>query len=359
MIAWLHDLNPIAIEIIGFPIRWYGLSYAAGFFAGWLMLYAIARRGLALIPPERTADMVVTIAIGAVIGGRLGYVLIYQPSLIWDLSADFPWWGVLRINEGGMASHGGMIGAIIGCLIVSRGWRDKEGNVIGKAPPLHVIDLLAALCPIGLLLGRLANFINGELLGAIVTQPASDKAAPWWAVRYPQELLDPVRNAEVVRTDEQTAALYRLINQHRLGGESDGAASARIVDAVQQGQADVIAQLTPLISARHPSQLYQAFAEGIVVFVVCWFVWRKPRLPGVVGCWFLISYGVGRVITEFYRLPDAHLVQARIGGLSRGQWLSVLMVLIGVVALIILSRRGGKKLGGWMTGPRIEPASEG
>lgn len=351
MIAWLHDLSPVAIEIAGFPLRWYGLSYAAGFFLGWMLLYVVAKRGLALIPPERTADMVVTIAISAVLGGRLGYVLIYQPSLIWDVGGGFPWWGVLRINEGGMASHGGMIGGIIGCLIVSRGWRDKEGNVVGKSPPLHVIDLFAAMAPIGLLLGRLANFVNGELLGAIVTQPASGKTPPWWTVRYPQELLDPGHNADVQRTDEQISELYLLMNQHRLGAESDYAASARIIEAVQQGQADVIAQLTPLISARHPSQLYQAFAEGIVVFLVCWLVWLKPRVPGVVGCWFLISYGVGRVITEFYRLPDAHLVQGRIAGLSRGQWLSVLMIIVAVVALVIISRKGGDKLGGLMNAP--------
>ena len=346
MLAWLHDLSPTAINI-GFPIRWYGLSYAAGFFIGWVLLRMLAKRGLALIPPERAADMVVTIAIGAVLGGRLGYVLLYQPSLIVDFDASFPWWGVLRINEGGMASHGGMIGTALACILVSRGWKNDEGEVVGKAPALHILDLVAALCPVGLLLGRLANFVNAELLGRIVTQPASGEDAPWWAVRYPQEWLYPAHNDAVERTPEQIAELYRLINDYRVGGESDVGAYERMISAVQSGNQQLIADLTPLISARHPSQLYQAFAEGLVVFAVCWIVWRKPRLPGVVGCWFLISYGVGRILTELYRLPDAHLEHARIAGLSRGQWLSVLMVIAGVVAIAVISRKGGTKLGGW------------
>jgi phosphatidylglycerol:prolipoprotein diacylglycerol transferase len=103
-----------------------------------------------------------------------------------------------------------------------------------------------------------------------------------------------------------------------------------------------------LISARHPSQLYQAAAEGVGVGLALWFVARRPRVPGIVGSWFLIAYGALRIVTEFWRLPDAHLAVGRIAGLSRGQWLSALMVVIGVFFLMTLWRSKEPKMGGWM-----------
>jgi len=346
MLAWLHDLSPVAVEILGFPIRWYGISYALGFFLGWLALYGLARKGFTPVPPERTADMVVTIAIAGVLGGRLGYVLIYQPSLITDIGGGFPWWGVLRINEGGMASHGGIIGAVVGALLFSRGTKDDEGHRVHQIPAWHVIDLMAALAPIGLFLGRLANFVNAELLGRIVTQPASGEPAPWWAVRYPQEWLTD-HDAGVERTPEQTDRLYALIDAYRGADKNDFQAYERIIARLQAGDADLATRLAPLISARHPSQLYQAFAEGVVLLAALWFIWWKPRKPGVIGSWFLILYGIGRVTTEFWRLPDAHLAVQRVAGLSRGQWLRVVMVVIGLAMLTYVSRRPVERLGGW------------
>ena len=343
--AWLHDLSPVAVDLGLFPIRWYGISYALGFFIGWLLLRALAKRGLALIPPERTPDMVITIAIGAVLGGRIGYVLIYQPSLITEVTDAFPWWGVLRVNDGGMASHGGIVGAILGAILVARGHKNDEGERVGRVPALHVIDLMAALAPLGLMLGRLANFVNGELLGRIVAQPG--QPAPWWAVKYPQEVFSG-HDAQVVYTPGQAAALDRIIDAHRIGAESDYFAWQRVLAAIQHGDNNLAEQVAPLISARHPSQLYQAAAEGLLLFLALWFIWRKPRLPGVVGCWFLILYGVGRITTEFWRLPDV-IDHPRIYGLSRGQWLSVAMIAAGLTALAVILKRGGTRLGGWLT----------
>jgi phosphatidylglycerol:prolipoprotein diacylglycerol transferase len=255
---------------------------------------------------------------------------------------------VLRINNGGMASHGGMIGAIVACWIVSRAYgEEKEGRPSTPIPFLHMLDLLCAIAPIGLLLGRIANFVNGELLGRIVTQPADGRAAPWWAVKYPQELLE--RNDEVVRTPAQELALDRLVEAHTMPGDPTQLAYDQMIRRVQRGDESLAEQLAPLISARHPSQLYQAFVEGVVLFVVLWVIWRKPRKPGVVGCWFLIVYGVGRIATEFWRLPDAHLAHERIMGMSRGQWLSAAMVGFGLVLLPILARRDSEKLGGWVS----------
>ncbi len=357
--AWLHDLNPFVVRFTEtFGIRWYAISYILGAVIAGLMMHRMAKRGLIRIPPDRVFDAVIMLALGMIIGGRLGYVLIYQPSLLWSFEPGFPFWGLLMINRGGMASHGGMIGVIIAAWRISRGFRDDDGLVRGACPPLHVMDTLALTAPVGLMLGRIANFINGELLGRIVAPPG--EPAPWWAVRYPQEHLT---NHAPPLTDAQKLELGRLAMEHTLPNDPEVGwfelAYHRVLDILQAGPKDqareIAARLEPLVSARHPSQLYQAFAEGIVTLAVAWFVFRKPRVPGVVGGWFLITYGVGRVITELWRLPDDQfegtgffdLSSARPMGLSRGQWLSVLMVVAGVVMLVTVTRRGGEKIGGW------------
>lgn len=345
--GWTHDLNPIIFTVFGLSIRWYGLSYLAGIFVGWLLLRRLARKGLVLIPSHRAEDFVLIMAFGIIIGGRLGYCLFYEPGLFWTFEPSLPFWGVLMITRGGMASHGGIIGVILAAWRISRGFGSVDGHVEGRVPFLHVGDIVAALAPFGLFFGRLANFINGELLGKIVAMPG--QPAPWWAVRYPQELL--TGHAPELALD-QHIRLTHLIDANRLPGEGDAAAVERMIARIQHGAPDLKAQLEPLLAARHPSQLYQAFAEGIVLGLVLWWIWRRPRVPGVVGCWFLITYGVLRVLTEFWRLPDDNLAVQRLAGLSRGQWLSVLMVLAGVAVLLWVRKLGGAKVGGWMAQQR-------
>ncbi len=351
-LAWLHDLGPIAFHLGPLAIRWYGLSYAAGFVIAWLVLRWLARRGAGLIPEARVGDAILCAVVGVVVGGRLGYVLFYQPDLLWSVSGDFPWWGVLRVHEGGMASHGGMAGVIVAAWVISRGWSDGRGGRMGRAPLLHVLDLMCLVAPFGLFLGRIANFINGELLGRIVARPGA--AAPWWAVRYPQELIE---GYACERTPDQERLLGQLAEPFRpMGGDRIDAFRA-LITRVQAGDRELARRLEPLISARHPSQLYQAVAEGVVVGLVVWILARRPRRPGVVGCAFLISYGVLRVATEFWRLPDAHLAHQRPLGLSRGQWLSVLMVAVGLGVLGWIGRSGAGRIGGW--GRRRIPAGRG
>lgn len=351
--AWLHDFSPVALRLGPFTVRWYGLSYLAGFAAGWLLLRWLARRGVVRIAPERVADAILLIIVGVVVGGRLGYVLLYRPSLLWSFTPDLPWWGVLAIHEGGMASHGGMIGLIVAAWLIARGPADHDGVRSGAVPVRHVLDAMCLIGPLGLLFGRLANFVNGELLGRIVALPGAP--APWWAVRFPQELVETDAPA---LTAEQHGALKALMEAVRRPGDSDAAALDRLIEAVQAGVPGIGERLAPLLSARHPSQLYQAAAEGVVVGAVLWFVARRPRVPGVVGCWFLISYGALRVVTEFWRLPDAHLKTPRIAGLSRGQWLSLVMVAVGVAILAKLARSREPKLGGWARRPAVA-ASKG
>lgn len=341
--AYLHDLSPIALRLgSGFGLRWYGLAYVAGFMLAWLWMRWLAKRNLTPLSADRVTDAMVALVFGVLVGGRLGYVLFYRPDLWLDFSAGFPWWGVLRLNEGGMASHGGMLGVIFAAFLIARPGRDRANQPTPRVPVLHVLDLFALTCTPGLFLGRIANFINGELLGNIVAPPGTP--APWWSVKYPQEAFT------AQAPQGQAEALAPLLAHHRLPSESDGETYDRLVSIIQSGgprAKEIAADLASLLAARHPSQIYQALAEGLLLGAILWIVWRVPRLPGVVGAIFLLSYGVLRVLTEFIRLPDAHLTIQRIAGLTRGQWLSVAMILAGIVTLAIIRARGGTKLGGW------------
>ncbi len=340
--GWMHDISPVLFNLFGLSIQWYGVSYLAGLFVAWLALRQLAKRNLVCIPLARVEDFMMMMAIGVIAGGRLGYCLFYAPDLFITFEPNIPFWGMLMINRGGMASHGGILGVMLVSWRVSRGFKNDEGSFEGRCPPLHVMDIAAFLVPFGMLFGRIANFVNGELLGRIVALPG--EVAPWWAVRFPQELL--TGHAPDL-TPEQSIQLSRLIEAHRLPDEPESVAIETMISRLQNGSADLAAQLEPLLAARHPSQLYQAAAEGLILGIVLWVIWRKPRLPGVVGCWFLITYGVLRIVTEFYRLPDDQLAVQQILGLSRGQWLSVLMILAGATILTVVIRRGGPKFGGW------------
>lgn len=351
--AWVHSLSPFALRVSGdFGLRWYGLSYVAAFLIGWVVLHALARRGRILIPAERVADAMMWIVAGTIVGGRLGYVLVYEPSLLWTVSSRPPWWGLLAVNLGGMASHGGMVGLVIAAWLISRGWREEDGRVVGRVPMLHVMDAMALVCPPGLLLGRLANFVNGELLGRVVAAPG--EPGPWWSVRFPQELRGwtaspleggvPTGHAPDLSAAQQVA-LAQLVESVRLPGEAWNAGVDRLIaHAAEHREA-----LAQVVSARHASQLYQGAAEGLVVGAVLWLLWMRPRKPGVVSAAFLVTYGVLRILTEFIRLPDAQFGAAgRIAGLSRGQWLSVVMIAAGLGVAWLAARRPGPRVGGWL-----------
>lgn len=319
--AWMHDLDPCAVRALGrCLVRWYGLSYIAGFLVAWWIVRLLIRRGWApWTDRAKASDLVFAVGLGAVIGGRLGYVFLYDPSLLWSFSASVPWWGVLMINHGGMASHGGMVGVIVAALVVAR--RDK-------VPWRRVTDTLALAAPPGLFFGRLANFINGELLGRVVASPG--QPAPWWAVRYPQEIL--TGHAPVL-TAAQESDLARLAAEAAPTAVSRYDQYAALVTAVQHHTGDFAARLEPLLAARHPSQLYQALAEGVVLGLVLWLIARRKPRAGAVSAAFLLVYGVLRIATEYWRLPDDHLAVSRVLGLSRGQWYSAVMILAGVILL--------------------------
>jgi len=260
---YVHDLNPIALQIGPLAIRWYGLMYLLGF--ALFLLLGRRRAGDAWRGMSRqdVDDLLFWGVVGVIAGGRLGYVLFYKPEyyLAHPLEALMLW-------KGGMASHGGIIGVIVVMWLWSRA-RAKSF--------LKVADFVVPLVPLGLAAGRIGNFINGELWG----RPADPATWPW-AMVFPQA--------------------------------NDGGVP------------------------RHPSQLYQFALEGLLLFAILWLYSRRQRTPGLVGCMFLIGYGVLRFIAEFAREPDNFLGLLAFK-LSMGQWLSLPMIAAGLVLMAYFSRR--------------------
>lgn len=346
--AWLHDLSPFLVRFTdNFGLRWYGLSYATGFVVAWLMLQWFAKRRLTPLSADRLSDAMLTLVLGVVVGGRLGYAFFYEPALLWTISDGPPWWGLLKLNQGGMSFHGGALGVLAGTWVIYR--RARRDGV--PVPWLHVCDLTAIACTPGLFFGRMANFVNAELLGKIVAMPG--QPAPWWAVKYPTEAFT------TQAPPGQQEALRPLIEPYRLPGETLEQGYRHLLTTLRSHtpQAhELAAKLDPLISARHPSQLYQGVSEGVFVGLVLWWIWRRPVRAGAITTAFLISYGIVRILTEFIRLPDAQLTVQRILGLSRGQWLSVAMIVAGLLVRVLVPK--SKDLfGGWAR-PR-DPARAG
>jgi len=353
--AHYHALSPIALDLGFFAVRWYGLSYVAGFVAAYFIMRSLARRGMIPIPPNRVADAMVYIIFGVLVGGRLGYALLgYDPAILWTFSGQFPFWGLLAIHKGGMASHGGMIGVVVAAWFLSRGFKREDGSIEGRTDWRCIVDVLALCVPIGFFFGRIANFVNGELLGRVIAAPG--EPGPWYAVRFPQELLGWVSPAQHAKhtpdlTDAQHAKLIEAVTGSMMPKDSWSAALERLVARAGEHRA----QLEPLLAARHPSQLYAALLEGVAVGIVVWLVAARPRQPGVVGGWWLISYGVARIIAEIWRLPDAQFEVGNPMGLSRGQWFSAAMVAAGAAAVVLCARRAAPLTLGWMTGRKAEP----
>ncbi|MCK4871119.1 MAG: prolipoprotein diacylglyceryl transferase [Phycisphaerales bacterium] len=330
--AWLHDIDPFLLRISGnFGIRWYGLAYIAGFVFAYLVLRSLARRGRIDLTTAQVGDFIMAIVIGVIVGGRLGSVLLYNPTLLWELTSDPPWWGVLAINKGGMASHGGIVGVILACW-----WYGRRHGIAF----LKLADLVALTAPLGLAAGRLANFVNGELLG----RPLREGEHIPWAVKFPHEMavywdadqladLAPLCERFGISQPDWFAAVYGgsvgLIEQ----------LTGRLVEEIQRGDQAVIAVVEPLLSARHPSQLYQMLAEGLVLGLVGLIIFALSRRAGILSASFLILYGTLRIVTEVWRLPDAHLEVQRVLGLSRGQLFSLPMILAGLPLLVWVLRR--------------------
>lgn len=285
------NIDPALVSVhlfgVELAIRWYALAYIAGLVLGWRYVIGLVRRpglwgGTAPMRPEQVDDLLTWMILGVILGGRLGYVLFYQPAYFAANPGE-----ILAVWQGGMSFHGGLLGVAAGVL----GFSLRNGLA-----PLSVGDAVSAAAPIGILLGRIANFINAELWGRPSTAP--------WAVIFPGE-----------------AALSCPVGW-----------------------------TGPC--ARHPSQLYEAALEGLVLFIVLVIAIRRGALarPGRVFGMFLVGYSLARVALERFREPDQQFITAAnpgghvisFGGgfgLTMGQALSLPMLLIGVYLILRTARR--------------------
>lgn len=358
--TWVHNLDPFLIQFSdSIGIRWYGMAYLAGFILGGMLMIFIAKRGRRTISPEMITDYITYLVLGTMIGGRLGYALFYGPDLLTDFSTRFPFWGVLRVWEGGMASHGGIIGIILAAWLFAR--RHKLNW-------LHLGDLTVLGGSVGIFFGRIANFINGELFGRETVSHAP------WAVKFPGEMylwlkhdaekklsdlsagpdLLPRLNDAVAAIGVKLDQWQQWMAQVRTSRHSQIEIQMvidQLIHAVQNGNEQVQMALAQVLSPRHPSQLYEALLEGAVLFAVAFLFWRKPRKPGVVGAVWLTVYAIVRIIGEQFRMPDAH-IGFQLFGLTRGQWLSIAMFAASVAFLIWTSRRKAEVIAGW--GPEAQ-----
>ena len=274
------EFDPVLLSIGPVDIRWYALAYVAGIVLGWWYAARLVKNNALWQPgkPPITTlqldDLVLYITLGIILGGRLGYALFYQPELYAHLFTGANWTerlALFRLWDGGMSFHGGMIGTTIAVLGFS--WRHK-------LRALSVGDMALAAAPFGLFFGRVANFINGELWGRETTVP--------WAIRFCND------------------RIYSLYNGCPAG--------------------DV---------PRHPSQLYEAGLEGLLLFGILWLAVYKAKLlakPGYVTGLFLFGYGLSRALLENVRQPDAGLENLPLG-LTMGMILSTPMMIIGLLLI--------------------------
>jgi phosphatidylglycerol:prolipoprotein diacylglycerol transferase len=285
--SYLHQIDPVALQLGPVALHWYGLMYLIAFGMAWWLGRRRLRAGRLAVSEEAYSDLIFYGMLGVVLGGRLGYLLFYGFQQVLDdpLSA-------LRVWEGGMSFHGGLLGVMAAVLWWSR--RNK----------LHLFDTLdfvAPLIPAGLGFGRLGNFIGGELWGHTTNVS--------WAVVFPKSLPAPFANLD----------------------------SAALQSAHQSGALEAF--------ARHPSQLYQMALEGIVMFVLLWWFSSRPRPRYAVSGMFALLYGIFRFAVEFVREPDEHLGYLAFEWLTMGQLLSVPLIIVGLLLLWLARRRPGMEKG--------------
>lgn len=251
-------ISPVALDLGFAQIHWYGLMYLLAFLSAWALGNYRAKQKKSGWTKDEVSDVIFYGALGVILGGRIGYIIFYNFSVFLENPLI-----ILRIWEGGMSFHGGMLGVFAGLYLFGK----KTGRTF-----FQVSDYIAVMIPLGLGFGRIGNFINKELWG----RPA-ESTLPW-AMDYGDHI------------------------------------------------------------ARHPSSLYQALTEGIILFIVLFIFSRKPRPTMAVSGVFMMGYGIVRFITEFFRTPDAHLGFVMFDWMSKGQQLSIPMIIFGVVIFIMAYR---------------------
>jgi phosphatidylglycerol---prolipoprotein diacylglyceryl transferase len=288
---FLNQFSPFIFQFNeSFGLRWYGLAYVASFLIGYLLYKRLSERGYTDLPPAQVADFITWAAVfGVMAGGRVGWILFYG---LWMPHDGDPWYWPFAVWQGGMSSHGGIIGLVLFTFYWSRK-HHVSWTSIG--------DCLVVVAPVGLGIVRIANFINGELFGKPTTVP--------WAMLFPKELDD----------DPALAEKLNLFGSDQI---------AAYVDAARKSP-ELAEGLRTVLTPRHPSQLYEAALEGVLLFLVLWFVRTRCRVPrGILTGAFFILYAILRIIGELYRVPDRAW---SVGPFSAGQFLSFFMLAIGAV----------------------------
>ena len=257
---FINNFDPVAIQILSIEIRWYSLAYIIGILLGWLISKKIFIKDPIL--KEKFDDYITYLIIGIIIGGRLGYIILYNPNYYLNNLID-----IFKIWQGGMSFHGGLIG-----IIVVSFWFAKKNN----QNYFIYLDIVSMVAPIGIFFGRIANFINSELYGTETNLP--------WAVKF-------------IKVDN----LYR-----------------------------------------HPSQLYEAIFEGLILFLILMYFRKKNfiKIPGFISGLFLIFYSIFRFIIEFVRVPDEQLGYIFLD-LTMGQVISLIFFLIG--SYLVITKHEVKK----------------
>jgi phosphatidylglycerol:prolipoprotein diacylglycerol transferase len=278
------QFDPVAIKLGPLAVHWYGLMYLLGFLLFIGLGNLRLKQGHAFLTPKLLDDLLMYGVLGVVLGGRLGEVLFYQPAYYFSHPQE-----ILMVWKGGMSFHGGFLGVLVGMVLFAR----KHGRSFWE-----LTDFIAPLVPLGLAAGRIGNFINGELWGRVTSPNAP------WAMLFPQARLDDLAQAQ------QSPELKAQLMQY-------GALP------------------------RHPSQLYQFALEGLSLFLILWWFSAKPRARGQVSALFLIGYGFFRFVAEFFRSPDAGIF-GQSYTISMGQWLSLPMIVLGIVLFVWFGRRAAR-----------------
>ena len=259
----INPINPVAFSVFGLPIRWYALAYIAGFVCGYFLFKRLMtdKKAPIFLDKKNIDDLLTYIVLGVIFGGRLGYVLFYNPVYFMMHPLD-----IFALWHGGMSFHGGLLGVIFATFLFAYKHRIQGASVVRNS--FKILDLLSVVVPIGLGFGRIANFINMEVMGRATDSP---------------------------------------------------------LGVVFVGQTNI---------PRHPSPLYESALEGLVLFIIMWLLYTKTNLSkhaGAVSGLFCIFYALFRIFCEQFRQPDAHIGFLTSWGLTMGQTLSGIMLLVGII----------------------------
>jgi len=272
------DFDPVLFSLGPVEVHWYGIMYLLSFAGAWWLGQRRRAAGRLPVTADQFSDLAFYVMLGVIVGGRLGYMFFYNFAELIAHPAS-----IIRVWEGGMSFHAGLLGVLVAGLL----WTRKH-----RLHFFDVIDFVAPLVPVGLGLGRLGNFINGELWGSLTDKP--------WGMIFPGAL------QSLNKTHDELRQMY-------LAGQLND-------------------------QARHPSQLYEVALEGVVMFAILWFYSRKPRPRYAVSGLFALLYGVFRFAIEFVRIPDVQLGYLAFGWVTMGQILSLPLIVVGLF-LLWLSRR--------------------